>query len=298
MTESKPRIGVIGIAGGWSSELLADKVAERVGQRVLLDMQHARFDSVAGAVTCNDVNLCDLDAVILKKLGPVYSPAMLDRLELLSFVKHSGVRVFSDPEKMLRLIDRLSCTIALQSAGIPLPPTVITEDVDMAVDAVRQFGQAVLKPLYSTKARGMRVLEARAGDLAARIRAFQTEGNPVLYVQKLVDIPGRDLGVAFLGGKYLGGYARVRTNDSWNTTTRDGGKYADASPSDELIALAHRAQDPFNLDFTVVDVVETDTGPVVFEVSAFGGFRGLQEGAGIDAASRYADYVLGVLGHG
>jgi len=36
----------------------------------------------------------------------------------------------------------------------------------------------------------------------------------------------------------------------------------------------------------------TDEGPIVFEVSAFGGFRGALEGSGIDAAGAYADYAL------
>jgi len=39
-------------------------------------------------------------------------------------------------------------------------------------------------------------------------------------------------------------------------------------------------------------VAETEDGPIVFEVSAFGGFRGAKEGMGLDAAGRYTDYVL------
>ena len=46
------------------------------------------------------------------------------------------------------------------------------------------------------------------------------------------------------------------------------------------------------MDFTTVDVADTDDGPIIFEVSAFGGFRGAKEGIGIDAAKLYVDYVL------
>ena len=49
------------------------------------------------------------------------------------------------------------------------------------------------------------------------------------------------------------------------------------------------------MDFTTVDVAETADGPIVFEVSAFGGFRGALEGAGIDAAAAYSDYALARL---
>ncbi|MGB5427491.1 MAG: ATP-grasp family protein, partial [Gammaproteobacteria bacterium] len=59
-----------------------------------------------------------------------------------------------------------------------------------------------------------------------------------------------------------------------------------------IIELAQRAQALFGMDFTTVDVAETNNGPIVFEVSAFGGFRGALEGIGIDAAAMYADHVL------
>ena len=114
----------------------------------------------------------------------------------------------------------------------------------------------------------------------------------MMYIQQKVDLPGRDLGMVFLDGEYLGSYARVSKGDAWNTTIHSGGKYAAHTPSDDVIALARRAQAPFGMDFTTVDVAETNTGPIVFEVSAFGGFRGALEGIGIDAAGLYTEHVL------
>ena len=56
------------------------------------------------------------------------------------------------------------------------------------------------------------------------------------------------------------------------------------------------AQEPFGLTFTCVDVAETSPGPVVWEVSAFGGFRGLREARDIDAADLYVRFVLEQIG--
>jgi ribosomal protein S6--L-glutamate ligase len=98
--------------------------------------------------------------------------------------------------------------------------------------------------------------------------------------------------MVFLGGEYMGAYARVSQGESWNTTILHGGRYASAEPPDDWIAIAQRAQDLFNMDYTTVDMAETEDGPIVFEVSAFGGFRGAREGLGIDMAGRYVDYVL------
>ena len=286
-------IGVVGIPGKWSTDTLADAVETRTGRRIVIDMGRVELDLAEGRLLHGDIDLCKLDGLIVKKISTTYSPATLDRLEMLRVAEACGVRVFSPANNILRLVDRLSCTVTLRNAGIPMPETRVTEDIDLAVGAVADFGSAVFKPLYSTKARGMCVIDHTQdeADVRNRIRTFHTE-NPVMYIQRRVDLPGRDLGMVFLAGDYLGCYARVPQDDAWNTTIESGGRYAAHQATAQEIELAHRAQALFGMDFTTVDVAETQGGPIVFEVSAFGGFRGAREGIGIDVAALYVDYVI------
>lgn len=284
------KIGVVGTKDGWSSELLADALAQRTGYRLLVEPERIRLDLPSGRALFEDTDLSRLDGLVIKKIGARYSPDLLDRLELLRFLSERGLPVFSDPLRILRVMDRLTCTVTLQAAGIPMPPTSITEDVDQALAAVEEYGEAVFKPLYTSKARGMFVL--KPGPEARAIIEDYAREYPIMYIQKTVDLRGRDLGVTFLGGGYLTTYARCKQNGAWNTTTVSGGKYAPFDPPDEIIDLAKKAQDLFGLDYTCVDVALTDDGPYVFEVSAFGGFRGLLEARGLDAAGLYADHVL------
>ncbi len=285
------KIGVVGVPGGWSSERLADAVFEKTGFRLLIDMKDVYFDSEKKSVFYHNVNLASLDAIVVKKIGPRYDPDFIERIQLLIYLKNKGLAIFSNPEAILKSFDRLSCTLQLQSHDIPMPPTYVTEDLKKAVEIVHKYNKAVFKPLYSSKARGMIVLDSSDKDLEQRIAAFQAD-HSVMYIQKFIDMPGKDLAVTFIGGEYLTTYARVATNKSWNTTTVSGGKYEAHSPSDEIIDLADRAQKIFGLTFTSVDIVETESGPMVFEVSAFGGFRGLLNAYDIDAASIFVDEVL------
>lgn len=287
------KIGVIGIPGKWSTETLADAVEKKTGFRLVIDMAEVSLDLEHNKLLYRDHNLCELDALVVKKISAVYSPSTLDRLELLRVAEQAGVRVFSPAQSMLRLIDRLSCTVTLRNAGIPMPDTRVTESIDYAMATVREFGSAVFKPLYSTKARGMTIIDAvdDPAKLESAIHYFR-EDNHVMYIQRKIRLPGKDLGMVFLAGEYLGTYARVPQNQAWNTTIHSGGRYEAYTPSDDVIALAHKAQDLFNMDFTTVDVAETDNGPVVFEVSAFGGFQGAKDGIGIDAAALYVKHVM------
>ncbi|MCB1152552.1 GAK system ATP-grasp enzyme [bacterium] len=292
MIDAPLRIGVIGLPGKWSTEALADALEERTGHRIVIELAQVACDLAEGRVTFGDVNLCELDGLVIKKAGESYHPDMLDRLEILRYVESRGVPIFSKPLSIMRLLDRVSCTITLAAADIPMPPTIITENLDEASAAVDRFGAVVLKPLYSTKARGMTVVRADEAHRDEVLRYYKENGNGVLYIQKMIPLPGRDLGVVFLGGEYVGTYARVKTNEAWNTTTRSGGKYDRHDPSPRIIEVAQKAQALFDLSFTSVDVVEGENGPIVFEVSAFGGFRGLKEGLEVDASKLYADYVI------
>lgn len=291
------KLGVVGIPGKWSTETLADAVEAKTGFRLIIDMTKVKLDLANMSLMYQGLDLCKLDGLLVKKISSKYSPNTIDRLELLRVAEEKGVRVFSPADSMIRLIDRLSCTVTMRNAGVPMPKTSVTEDIDEAFDVVKSYGQAIFKPLFSTKARGMEVLDATTSDkkLRAQIEAFQAD-NPMMYIQQKRELNGQDLGVVFMGGEYICTYARVAQDKSaWNTTIHSGGKYAGFEPSEEIIQIAKQAQDLFDMDFTTVDVAVTDDGPIVFEVSAFGGFRGVKEGCGIDAAAQYVDYAIDAL---
>jgi ribosomal protein S6--L-glutamate ligase len=289
-TNDVPPLGVVGVRGGWSSELLARRAAEACGgEPLLIELERLSVDLATGRAMYEGRDISRCRGLLLKKLGPEYAPGLLDRLEMLRFLEGRGVAMFSRPGAVMGLLDRLSCTTTLVLGGIPMPPTTVTEDLDAACAAVAVYGEAIVKPLFSTKARGMRLVR-RGPDLRAELAEYRRE-HGLFYLQKTIALGDRDLGVVFLGGEYLTTYARCRKPGAWNTTTASGGRYAPFDPPQEVIDLAWRAQDLFKLDFTCVDVALTDDGPQIFEVSAFGGFRGIQEARGIDAAQLYADYA-------
>ncbi len=289
------KIAVVGTTAGWSSEKLTTTVAGHTGFHLLVDMNRCVLDLERNTVWFENHDLSTMDAIMIKKIGARYSPDLLDRLEYLRLLESKGVPIFSAPRKIMGVLDRLSCTVTLREAGIPMPPTQITESPEQALRIVKEYGEAVFKPLFTSKARGMEII--RADDHPEEAIAAYRETNPIMYIQKKIELPDQDLGLAFLGGEYLTTYARQKTNGAWNTTTNSGGKYAPFAPQTETIELARKAQALFGLDFTCVDVAETEEGPLVFEVSAFGGFRGIQEASGQDAAQLYLDYVLQRIGH-
>jgi ribosomal protein S6--L-glutamate ligase len=296
-SEQGLKIGVIGVPGKWSTEVLADRLEARTGFRAVMDMNEVELHLDTNKVYCNGFDLTELDGLIVKKISQVYAPSTEDRIHILSHLESLGVSVFSPTNSMGKLINRLSGTLALQQGNIPMPKTRITESVDLAFNIVREFGSAILKPLYSTKARGMVFLRAEDSDesVLAQLEEY-TKTQSLFYIQQALNLNGRDLGMVFVGGRYFCTYARVADSDAWNTTIHSGGRYELFEPDADLIELGRRAQACFDMSFTTVDIALTDQGPVVFEVSAFGGFKGALDGCNLDAAEAYTNYVLGKIG--
>jgi ribosomal protein S6--L-glutamate ligase len=290
------KVAVVGVPGGWSTERLAGALAAR-GARVEV------VGAAAAAVRLPDPRLWHrgraiegLAGVVVKKLGDTADGWVVrERLDLLRHLEASGVPVLSAPDRLELALSRARLTQELAREAFPIPDTVITEDPEEAEGTVARFGRAVLKPLYTSKGRGMDVLDAGPAVRPALDR-HRRAGRGPFYLQRFVPHPGRDLAVAVLDGRCVGAYWRVAAAGQWMTTILSGGRYERADPPAGAVDLALRAARHFGLVFTGVDLVEAPGGDYqVLEVSAFGGFRGLDVACKVDAAAQLAGVVLARL---
>ena len=287
------RVAVAGIPGAWSSEHLASSLQACGVDSFVFSPADLVHDIVTGDVSWQEIDLSSLDGIAVKKLGEQSSPALRLRLHPLRALEARGVRVFSPPEMIDRAMDRMRMTMILASAGLPLPRTFgVWSDAGVDV-AVAALGDTVVKPVYTSKGRGMvrRAAMAKAGD-AVPVAAASIETS---LVQQFVPAPGRDIGATVIGGTFVGAFYRVARSGEWMTTTDRGGVYAPCELDATGIAYAERAAAAFALDYTVVDLVEHEGGYLLYEVSAFGGFRGLLEASGVDAGALYAQHIVKTL---
>jgi tetrahydromethanopterin:alpha-L-glutamate ligase len=285
-------IAVVGQPGAWSTERLANALRAAGADALVVDLARCALRLPEPGVWHQGRRL-DVEAAVVKKIGDTAGGwTVRERLQILRHWEASGVPVWSAPDRLEVAVDRYRMTVELVRAGLPVPETVITEDVGEAVATVERFGVAVLKPLFTSKGRGMVRLDSSL-DVRRILEGHRADNADPFYLQRFVKHPGRDLGVAVLDGRCLGAYWRIAGDGQWMTTVFSGGRYAPADPPAEAIALAERAARHFGLLFTGVDLIETDGGFTVLEVSAFGGFRGLLDGCGVDAAPQLADAVLG-----
>ena len=281
------RVAVAGIPGAWSTELLATSLRAQGADAFTFSLADIVHDVTTGCVALNGEPLTALDAVAIKKLGSQDSATTRLGLHALRALERGGVRVFSPADVTDVAMDRYRMTMVLAGGGLPVPKTIAVTNGEGLTRALAQLPEAVVKPVYTSKGRGM--FRVRPGDPAPPVPDV-----PVL-VQEFVAAPGRDIGATVVGGRFAGAFFRIAQPDEWMTTTARGGRYAPCQLSRRGIEYAERAAQLFGLDYTVVDLVEQGDDFLLYEVSAFGGFRGLYEACEIDASVFYARHIIDTL---
>jgi ribosomal protein S6--L-glutamate ligase len=286
------RVAVGGIPGAWSSEQLAASLRAEGTESCVLSPGDIVHDLGAGSVTWNGEDLRRLDGLAVKKLGDQSRAASRLRLHALRALERQGVRVFSPADVIDVAMDRYRMTMQLAEAGLPVPATIAAATEGGLLDAVTRLGDCVVKPVYTSKGRGM--VRVHRGDDDAALRALDGDHLPYL-AQQFIQSPGRDIGATVVGGTFIGAFYRVAQAGEWMTTTDAGGRYAPCDLSAKGIQYAERASRAFGLDYTVVDLVEQGDDFLLYEVSAFGGFRGLKEASNHDSAADYARHIVRTL---
>jgi tetrahydromethanopterin:alpha-L-glutamate ligase len=285
------RVAVAGIPGAWSSERMCHALQERGIESFVFSLGDCLHDLATGRVTLDERDLGDLDGIVIKKLAPQDSAVARLRLHMLRSLESQGVRIFSRAEVIERAMDRYGMNRELAAAGLPLPHTIAFETAEGLSAAIETLGDAIVKPIYTSKGRSM--FRARSGEPIPE----WDPANGRWLAQRFVDGPGRDIGACVLGGKYVGAFYRVAPEGKWMTTTLSGGHYEHCDLDTEGREIAVRAANLFGLDYTVVDLVKGKKSYQLYEVSAFGGFRGLWTANQMDVAALYAKYIGGEVRH-
>lgn len=231
------------------------------------------------------------DAVIVRTVGLGSFEQVTLRLSLLHALAMSGIPVVNDARAIERCVDKSMTSFLLQRAGIPTPPTLVTESRARAARLHgASHGDLVLKPLFGSQGRGMARL-APGEDLPAA-----DAWSGVYYLQRYIgrDAGWRDYRVFVIGGRPVA--AMIRHGRSWVTNVAHGAVCEAVPCSGELAALGLAAAQAVSADFAGVDLLADDAGELqVLEVNSMPAWRGLQSVVPIDLADLLVAHVLAYL---
>ena len=249
------------------------------------------------------VDLLDTRRLAFALDRPVPWHLVLNREISASRARHAasaleaGGAVVANPAAAIETCaDKWLTSVALHRAGLPTPHTVLALTPEQALQEVQRLGcPVVIKPLTSSW--GRRVSLVRDLDAARAVlehcAALPSPQSHLIYLQELVDKPGRDIRVVVAGGRAVA--AAYRISQDWRCNVALGARSEPCPLTPELAALAVAATRAVGADFAGVDVVEDRAGALlVLEVNHNVELTGIQHAHAdrVDIAGELVDAVL------
>jgi ribosomal protein S6--L-glutamate ligase len=273
------RIALLAGGPGWHIRDLERAAALLHHEAVAVDFRRVNAGVGAGAEP-----LAGFDAVLVRTMPPGSLEQVVFRMDVLHRLQARGVPVLNPPAAVETCVDKYLASARLEAAGLRVPPTVVCQHADAALEAFEALGgDVVVKPIFGSEGRGM----VRIADPELAWRTFRTleRVQSVLYLQQFIPHPGWDLRAFVLDGRVIAAMRR-RAGDDWRTNVAQGGSAEKVRLTDEQEQLAVRAARALAAPVAGVDLLPGPGGEwYVLEVNAVPGWRALAPVAGVDVAA-------------
>ena len=149
-------------------------------------------------------------------------------------------------------------------------------------------GDVVVKPMFGS--RGVGITRVNDREIAERIFRELQYFRHILYIQEFVEHGNQDIRALVVGDRVVA--AMYRSAEGWKTNVSRGASPIPLRLPDELGNLAVEAARTIGCRIAGVDILETQSGPLVCEINSQPGWKGLQRTTELDIASEIVDFVI------
>jgi RimK family alpha-L-glutamate ligase len=280
------RIALLSAGAGWHVRDLQRAAAQQGHEAAAVD-----FRRLSAAVAHGPDALAGFDAVLVRTMPPGSLEQVVFRMDLLHRAQARGVAILNPPRAVETCVDKYLATACLEAAGLRVPPTIVCQHADAALEAFETLGgDVVVKPLFGSEGRGM--VRISDPEMAWRVLRTLERTQSVLYLQQFIRHPGWDLRVFVLGGRVLTAMRRY-SNGDWRTNVAQGGRGEVVLPDAEEERLSLRAAAALGATMAGVDLIQGPRGEwYVLEVNAVPGWRALAAVTSLDVAAAIIDFLV------
>jgi tetrahydromethanopterin:alpha-L-glutamate ligase len=288
-----PTVALVSETTDWHARTLSEAFAAHGVRTKIIALEACRIDTgSASGLTLPGFAAGLPDAVFVRTMSGGSFEAVTHRLGLLHALTDIGVPVWNSARAIERCVDKSMTSFLLARGAIPTPQTWTTELREQAAEIVRsEPGPLVLKPLFGSQGRGLRLIR-NADELPA-----PAEVAGLYYLQRYVGVDRNgyhDFRLLVSQGRVVATMMRHSTH--WITNVKRGGKPVAAMPDSAMKDLAIAATDAVGADFAGVDIIHDASGrPTVLEVNSMPAWSGLQRTTSADIAAILAGDLVAAL---
>ncbi len=274
----------------YSTRRLVEAVRQRGHEAHVIDHMRCYMDvtSARMGIHYKGQPLVGFDAVIPRIGASVtfYGTAVLRQFEMM------GIYSLNESVAISRARDKLRSLQLLARKGVGLPTTGFAHSTLFTHDLIRLVGRAplVIKLLEGTHGSGVILAET---DKAAEttIEAFRSLKAHFLVQAYVKEAAGSDLRCFVIGNRVAAAMMRQAQKGEFRSNLHRGGTAAPARITKEERATAVRAARVMGLNVAGIDLIRSDSGPLVLEVNASPGLQGIEQATGKDVAGEIITFI-------
>ncbi|MCE8423950.1 MAG: RimK family alpha-L-glutamate ligase [Candidatus Methanoperedens sp.] len=277
----------------WTGNALFNSVSNCGMQPIRFSFANATSEISTGKIHACCIDLFELDAVVVRDLGPAMHNDVQFRYDLICQLEELGVPIINPPESIARAANKYQSSYLFMKNDIMTPETVVTNSLEEAANALSSYGNAVLKPVFGSKGIGIECVRYDDEGLLNLERFL--EKNGLIYIQKFIHNPGRDIRIFVVNNDVVGSIYRIAPAGGWINNLSQGGSAEPCVLTQQQHRLGLQAAKAVGTVYAGVDIIEGERDYVI-EINGTPSGKGIYEASGIDVTIRIVEYLKNLLG--
>lgn len=290
-------VTIIGRPTGWHAQRVATALRARGHAVTHVGWESLASSLEAGGETLFPPALARADVVCVRGMpgaptGPDRLERVIFRMDVLGRLADGGTPVVNTPRALEAAIDKYLASSRIAAAGLLVPRTRVVQGEAAALAAWDALGgDCVVKPLFGSQGKGIERVESRAALARWLGRPAGPGSDAVVYIQEFLGTARWDARILLVGDR-LFAMRRTAPPGEWRTNLAVGGLAERFDPPPAWTAAARIAADSLGTAVAGVDLLPAaDGSPIILEVNAVPGWRGLEAATGLDVTAAVADHL-------
>ena len=217
---------------------------------------------------------------------------IISKLDILYQLERLGLPIINPPKAIEVADDKFRSGIYLAEADIPIPRSIITENMDDALVGFLSLREDVIvKPIIGSS--GREIVRITDREIAWRIFDTLLRSNQVIFMQEHLPHGQQDIRVLIVDNKLVA--AMYRVSGTWKSSISEGARPKPCKIDESLEQLSINASKALGCELARVDIVEAKDRRYVLDVNPSPGWKGLQSVTDHSIADAIITYILGKI---
>ncbi len=285
------KIAVLSSSSGlYSTNRLREAALERGHEVAIVDYLRCYMDITARQPRVLYLGEEVRPHAVIPRIGATYTfygAAVVRQFEM------ADIYTLNSSQAISRSRDKLRSLQLLSRAGVGLPVTGFAHSAQDIDGLLKVVGGApvVVKLLEGTQGLGV-VLAETTKAAESVITAFRQLDANILVQEFVKGAEGTDIRALVVGSEVVAAMKRTAPPGDFRSNLHRGGTAEAINLTATERAMAVRAAQTMELNVAGVDLIQSESGPVVIEVNSSPGLEGIEAASGVDIAGRIIKFIV------